>query len=287
MKLQGNIIVLFSILAFHFVSFSQRDLAPRKGSKRSKIFGARDFRDLRNYGLQVSAGATYQFTKTLNETVRLEENGRPMDYTIDPSGKLGVFFDVGTAHFPITAPRLTFIKKRFISYYDWGKEKSDMNYYDATGTNVISEGHGEGSFYNGFASGRFTIHKNIYFGEKYFMDNGLGVNLDYRVLTGYQDYLGTKSPAPQSFSKPLVSQLHFDLGFGIRKKRGSYIIPGIQIPIVGIVGGRKTQWYSSEYWPILFKVKYVMLFEKKKSKTSCNEGSEEDRKRNKEYMQGQ
>lgn len=297
MKIRNLIVLAPFIICLVVISpvIAQRDLTHRKKGNRKDVFGgARDFRDLKNYGLQISTGFTTQFTGSRNQFVYVPDI-RPYSYTLNPNGKIGGFFDIGTAHFPTSAPRLKFMKSRFISYYDWGvgfkllagKEVVDISYLDSL-NHVSSTAHGEGTFYNGYAFGRATIHKNVYLGETYFLDNGLGINIDYRFLNGNKTYLyGVQSPAEKTFHKPFVAQIHYDLGVGIRRKRGSYIIPGIQIPIVGIVGHLPMYWFSSSYWPILIKVKYIGLFEKKKSKTSCNEGSEEDRKRNKEYLQGQ
>lgn len=308
-----SIVVLIFVLINIFPSIGQRDLSPKKGSSRGKMFGgAADRRELRNYGFQFSAGPNYTLTRLHNETIRFQSNsGRPVDYTIDPSGRIGGFVEIGMAHFPMGEPKLKFIKKRFLSYYDWGlgfkyiggKEATDINNYDPTGTLILSSQHGDGNdvatttkgFYNGYVSGRFSLHKNIYFGEKYYLDNGLGVNFDYRVLTGTQKYVGTSTiglsgAQPQHFHKPLVAQIHYDIGFGIKIRRGSYLIPGIQIPILGLAefhkGNPSLQWYSSNYLPVFFHLKFIKLLEKKKT-SGCNTGSEEDRKRNKEYMQGQ
>lgn len=287
--------VVFSIVILlnSIIVIGQRDLTPKS---RGEAFGARDFRDLRNYGPQISFGPTYQLTHLKNETIHTKSSHNlPTDYVIDPKGSLGVFFDIGTAHFPTKPPKFLLFGNRLVSYYDWGigfklfggKETTDVTNFDGSG-NVLSTSKGIGRFYNGYISGRFTAHKNIHLGKKYFIDNGLGVNFDYRVLSGDQTYYGFISP--QYAHKPLVIQLHYDLGLGIRLKRGSYLIPAIQIPIFGIVemhkGSPALKWYSSNYFPILFKVKFIKILEKKKS-TGCNTGSEEDRKRNKEYMQGQ
>ena len=297
MKFQIFKIILTGLILLNTLFlFSQRDLTPSKGSKRSSTFGGpQDFRDLKNYGIQFSVGLDYQFTSSKNEVVSQVINGRPLKYEIDPQGRLGLFFDIGMAHFPIKPSKFTFIKKRFISYYDWGvgfkllggKESVEITNFDGAG-NVYSTSNGQGAFYNGYAFARGTAHKNIYFGGKYFLDNGLGLNIDYRVIDGDKVYsTDVKSPAVQSFHKPLLAQIHYDLGLGIKKKRGSYVIPSIQLPLLGIVGGARLDWFSSKYYPVLFKVKFIVLSEKKKSKTSCSEGSEEDKKRNKEFMQGQ
>ena len=283
--------LFIGLLLICFSSVAQRDLTHRKKNKRTDVFGgALDVRSLKNYGLQINGGPTYQFTRLHSTPVYDDNDGRPFDYTITPKGRLGLFFDIGTAHFPISTPKFTFIKKRFISYYDWGfgakllrgKESVDITYVDG------NTSHGEGALFNGYVSLRGTAHKNIYFKEKYFLDNGIGVNLDYRFMNNPLSYTkGVQSPAIHSFHEPFIAQIHFEIGLGIKKRRGTYIIPGIQIPILGIAGNAAPHWFSSNYWPILFKVKYINLFEKKKSKTSCNQGSEDDRKRNKEFMQGQ
>ena len=292
MKFQFYKIILTGVILLNTLFlFSQRDLTPSRGSKRSSTFGGpQDFRDLKNYGIQFTAGLDYQFTKKKNETVHVPIE-RPYDYVIDPKGNVGAFFDVGMAHFPMGTPRLTLLKSRFISYYDWGVGFKLLGGRESADVTYLSDGklsHAEGSFYNGYVTGRATAHKNIYFSQKYYIDNGLGLNIDYRVIDGNKLYTSeVQSPEIQSFHKPLVAQIHFDLGLGIKKKRGSYVIPGIQLPLLGIVGGARLDWFSSKYYPVLFKVKFIVLSEKKKSKTSCSEGSEDDKKRNKEYMQGQ
>ena len=288
-------LVLILLFFFSIYSQAQRNLTPRSGSKRGSVFGKVDTRELKNYGLQIEGGVTYLRTKD-NERVFLDNNGRPIDYLVDPNGLPGVFFDIGTAHFPTNEPRLNLLGKRIISYYDWGigfklfggGESTDVNYYLPNG-NLINSTEGSGSFYNGYATGRFTIHNNYYFSKKFYLDNGLGINFDYRVLTGKKNY--TPNMLTQKTHNAFVAQLHYDVGLGIKIKRGAYLIPGIQLPILGMAewNGFKPSldWFSSNYRPILFKIKYIYLFEIKRTSTSCRDaGSEEDKKRNTEFLQG-
>jgi hypothetical protein len=93
----------------------------------------------------------------------------------------------------------------------------------------------------------------------------------------------------QSFHSPLVAQMHYSLGFGIKLNRRSMLVPGVQIPILGIHDWRKgcaaLKYYNSNYLPILFQVKFTYLFEKKPK--GCNTpGTDQDRKLNDEYLQG-
>ena len=288
-------LVLILLFFFSIYSQAQRNLTPRSGSKRGSVFGKVDTRELKNYGLQIEGGVTYLRTKD-NERVYLDNNGRPIDYLVDPNGLPGVFFDIGTAHFPTNEPRLNLLGKRIIIYYDWGigfklfggGESTDVNYYLPNG-NLINSTEGSGSFYNGYATGRFTIHNNYYFSKKFYLDNGLGINFDYRVLSGNETY--NNFYVAQKSHNAFVAQLHYDVGLGIKIKRGAYLIPGIQLPILGMAewNGFKPSldWFSSNYRPILFKIKYIYLFEIKRTSTSCRDaGSEEDKKRNTEFLQG-
>jgi len=295
----GLLIPLF-LFNFSFV-FGQKKLNPKK---KSDAFGTTDYRDLRNYGPQISFGPTYLLTSKRNETIAFGEPTRPSEYTIDPKGSLGGYFDFGMAHFPTKTPRILLFGKRIISYYDYGiglkifrgQEMTNIKNYDGSG-NLLSETDGKGKFTNGYVSARFSFHKNFHIGSKYFIDNGLGMNMDYRIINGdqeyqkYQNFQGPTVKTNQQFHSNFVAQLHYSLGLGIRLKRGSYLIPGLQIPILGIYdfnkGNPGLRWYSSNYVPLLFTVKFIKILEKKKGNGCSNVGSEEDKKRNKEYMQGQ
>ena len=92
------------------------------------------------------------------------------------------------------------------SQYNYRSQKS-LKYktkykFDEAGNVIqgIKYNGNDGSFYNGYITGRATAHKNIYFGQKYYLDNGLGLNIDYRALDGKKVYSSVvQSPAIQSF----------------------------------------------------------------------------------------
>ncbi len=288
--------ILSVVVLSAFSLSAQRDLTP--GKRRGDVFGQSDYKDYRFFGLQVTGGLTYMATRSdakNTETMGTDSTGR-MGYSFDPQGKIGAFVDIGMVHFPKKRSKLSLaLKYIFISYYDWGlgvkllggMETTNLNHYNSLGE-VISTDTGKGSFYNGYVNGRFSIHKNVYLGKRYFIDNGLGFNVDFRFLEN-RSYDGVNITAGQSFHSPLVAQLHYSLGFGIKLNRRSMLVPGVQIPILGIHDWRKgcaaLKYYNSNYLPILFQVKFTYLFEKKVK--GCNTpGTDEDRKRNDEYLQG-
>jgi len=290
-------LVLVVLVAFSSSLIAQRDLTP--GKRRSDTFGKADYKNYRYFGLQFSAGPTFMKTRSdANNTTYTTTDllGRPMDYTFDPSGKVGFFAEVGLAHFPKKRAKISlWLKTVLVSYYDWGigfkylggSETTTINSYNSLGV-LSSTLDGKGEYYNGYLYGRFTLHKNINLSKKFFIDNGLGVNVDFRLINGNQAYNGATIPQGQSFHKPLVAQLHYGLGFGIKMSRRFYVIPGVQLPILGINEWRKgcaaLKWFNSNYLPIQAQVKIIYLFEKRVK--GCNTpGSEEDRKRNEEYLQ--
>jgi hypothetical protein len=293
--MKNRISILFVLLVG--AGFAQRDFTP--GKRRSDVFGTSDFKDYRFYGLQVSAGATYSLTRSnANNTVYsfTDADGRPIDYSLDPAGRVGGFLEIGMAHFPKKRSKLSLaLKKVLVSYYDWGigfkllggSEAVTTNYYNAVGDLSLTE-VGKTDFYNGYLYGRFSIHKNINLSKRYFIDNGLGIHVDFRILNGSQSFEGTHLPETPYFHNPLVAQLHYGLGFGIKLSRRSFFIPGVQIPIFGLHewrnGGAALKWLNSNYLPVQAHVKLIYLFEKKVK--GCNTpGSSEDKKRNDEYMQ--
>lgn len=289
--------IVILVLLFSVTVLGQRDFTP---SKKRDAFGTRDLRNLRNYGLQFQLGATDYLTRLSNKQIdaTTTTDGFRGNYTHDPYGKIGIYGEVGMFHFPKKRSKLSLaLKTVLVSYYDWGVgfkyfrggENIHVNYLDVAGQ-LVSETDDAYNFTNGNVYGRFSIHKNIHFKKhrdektNFFLDNSLGINIDYRVLTSSDTYTATYASITQNelYTKPLQIQLHYGLGLGFRLKRGSYLIPGVRLPLLGyhsavpVVGdsgkgdnyfGRPSMhWYSSRYWPILIHVKYMFLFEKKAKK---------------------
>jgi hypothetical protein len=293
-----SLLIFISICSITLTATAQnRDFTMRK--KNSKAFGgARDFSDYRPHGLQLSFGPSYTFTKVKNSTFSPDSmyQGQRFRYELDPAGRIGFYAEVGMAHFPMKKPKVLLFGHRLLSYVDWGlgakihggKETTLVQYTDATGQNVIAEEKGVGSFYNTYGTARFAAHYIYYFPNNiHFIDNGLGFNGDYRIGGGNKNYQGIHFPETQRFQNNLGVQLHYDLAFGWKMRRGYYITAGPQLPILGIYewnkGNPSINWFSSKYYPVIFKVKFIWLMKKKSN--GCTPGSEEDKKRNQEYQQ--
>ena len=301
-------ILIIAFVASGTLGIAQRDLTP---NSKKQAFGKRDLRALSNYGLQIQVGATYLMSRLNNpvhETTILP--GFDIKHSHDPKGLLGAYAEIGMFHFPKKRSKLSLaLKTVLVSYYDWGL---GFKYFAGT-QNVLAEGPAGHSdvpaitpyrFSFGHVYGRFSLHKNIHFKTKrsrdksnFFLDNSLGINVDYRVLTTSDPYVHNFQPilnaVPQRYSEPLHAQLHYGLGFGFRLKRGAYLIPGVRTPLLsfqtaqpfisnnisgkGTFGNPSFFWFSNRYWPILIHVKYMFAFEKKQKGCPPVEINDQDR----------
>lgn len=288
-------LITLLIIGLATSSFAQKDFTP---GSRKKAFGTVDRRELRLTGLQVELGPAYSFTRLKTINGDFNNSASRGNYEIDPKGRFGGYIDIGLAHY--------LKKKSFFSYIDWGlgfkyiggKEQTTVNNTDVLG-NILNTTEELDKFYNGYVTGRFSIHKVIApkKWEKVFLDESIGFNIDYRLITADQtsnyhtNFVEPFSPAFQ-YHKPLVAQLHIGTGVGFKVRKGTNLIVGLRAPVLGILEWNKANpanyWYSSKYWPVFLHVKVINLFQKR-SKGSCNgvDGNPDDKKKNDEYMMGQ
>lgn len=278
MKIILSLIASFGILTF---SLSQRSMVPGKGKNKKDFFGgSADYNEYRPLGIQFSLGPTFMLTRRTPITTRYESIGRSYDLTTTPKGLPGIFVEVGMVHYPKKRSKLSQkLKYIFVSYIDWGigvkllrgTETTRIDQLDPLTLNTISTSEQTGKFDNPFVSARVTFHKNFYIGKKYFIDNGLGINLDYNFqrdeASGYTAFVEQAVPDRHRFHHPFVAQLHYELGFGFRLNRRSMLIPSVQAPILGFHewrgGASALKWFDSNYYPLLVKIKWTYLFQKK------------------------
>lgn len=300
--------LLMLTLVFDASAQKSRDFTGK--SRRDWFGGAEDYRDISKVGLQISFGPTYTLTRNrITEIEGVDENNRGNTSYIDPSGRLGGFIDIGMAHYRLkpskflqarqnrrSAAKKTgrdFIGSNLIHRIDWGLgfsyiggvEKTKVDFQDALGNYAYSN-EGEGKFYNGYLYGRVTADRFTKLNDKWHLETGLGLNFNFCVLPGSKDY-SAPVYVEQKFQKNFLTQLHGHIGFNYKIRRGDYLVFGFYLPAIGIYEANRLkptiQWFSSNYYPASLQIKWIHHFTKKSN--GCNTGSEEDRKRNDEYMQ--
>lgn len=304
-------LLLLSVLLLSTTTMAQKSRNFR-GNKRGDFFGgAQDYRDITKHALQISLGPVLTIAKPGTDEFSGTDmgTGRPMNSIIDPSGKLGAYINIGMAHYRLKESRFwgalakknpegffgRRVKSNLFHRFDWGlgfayiggKETTTQQYFTPTNDLVASEDY-TSTFYNGYLTGRFTADRFTKIGEKWHLETGIGANLQYNILpSAKQGYVGD-SQAPLKFQKDFMAQIHAHVGFNYRVRKGDYIVLGVYAPLIGAYEWNKAkptiQWYSSNYYPLSFQFQWIHHFTKKQK--GCNTpGSDEDRKRNEEYMQ--
>ncbi len=246
--------------------------------------------DYSRHGIQFSFGPTYTFTRPGEVQEEFQLNTDTLyRYSREAKGRIGFFAEIGMVH-------ITKKPRKLIHYYDWGlgykhlggRELFSSGIYDDRDT-LIGQVEGEGKFYNGYLFGRFSVHNVFQMNPHLFLDNAIGVNGDYALVGKNQAYDGYHDPSTQKFQGDVVVQLHYDLGIGIKPRvdKGFFLIPGIQMPVLGAYdwngGTPAIHWFSSTYFPALFKLKLVWLFKKDPNRCPPVETNEDDRKRANEF----
>lgn len=304
--------VLFCLVVLlSFQSFAQRNLVP--GKSRKDVFGTTDRRDLTKNGLQISLGPVYTFTKRgFDEYSYVDEFSRPRVAEIDPSGRLGFFINAGMAHYRLKPSKFwdglaknnpdgffgKRVKSNLFHRYDWGLgvayigggETTRIKNYNPF-NELTSTDEFESQYYNGYLTARLTADRFTKVGKSWHLETGLGFNFNYNLLSDEKAGYAPVIPGNElRFQRDFMAQIHGHIGMNYRIRRGDYVTFGFFLPLIGAYEMNKLkptiQWYSSNYYPAQFQIKWIHHF-KKRPKKGCNTpGSEEDRKRNEEYLMG-
>lgn len=296
MKVIKSIALVFLLVTLVNQSLAQRGQYRHK-TKKKQFYGNQRLQkplfkwvtgDYSRHGIQLSFGPTYMFTRASAAEESYNLNDTTFEYEREPYGKLGGFVELGMVH-------ITKKPRKYIQYYDWGigykqfagREETRAALYDDRDT-LIGNLNGKGDFFNGHLYGRFSVHNVWQINPTTFLDNALGINVDYAITGRNQTYDGYHNPFTQEFQGELRGQLHYDLGFGFKARDGFFIIPGVQLPILGAYewngGTPNISWFSSSYYPAQFKLKLVWLFKRDPNRCPPVETNEQDRERAKEYQ---
>ena len=178
-----------------------------------------------------------------------------------------------------------------------GSEKTTINYRNIDNT-LASSQDSIGDFRNTHVYLRASLHSLIFVGKKkidiarkYFIDQSIGLNYDYNLFPGattYPDNFILNTSTERKFYNPSVLQFHYSLSYGIRLNRAWMVLPGVSLPLLGIYEwngfGSKMSWFSSQYRPIQFQIKFIKLFERA---PKCNAfGDPNDIKLDQQYRMG-
>ena len=243
-----------------------------------------DYRIVTKNGYHFAFGPTYLLSSKTIYGDLLANSGSRGNFEINPNGKFGGFVEFGFLQFPSwKGIPIKFLRKsRIMDYMEFavgyrqlsGSEKTIINITD-TDDNIISTNQSAAIFRNGHIFFRTSIHSLIFIGKKkidltrkYFIDQSIGLNFDYNLFPGDTIYPNNfkVNNFPRDFYNASVLQFHYSLSFGIRLNRAWMVLPGFSMPLIGLYEwnglGPRMNWFSSQYIPIQFQLKFIKLFER-------------------------
>ncbi|MFK7756339.1 MAG: hypothetical protein AB8B53_05340 [Flavobacteriales bacterium] len=217
-----------------------------------------DDRGMKNSGWHFSPGITYMFPSEMNST-SLTEN---VDITeeVSASGRVGLYAELGRHHL--------LRNLYFLDHLDYGIAYKKLSGRERT--EIICETCDavttEGIYKDNFASAYVNFSNIWQISDYNFIQNGFGVNGDYRFLLN-QTVEPLDIGAPHLSPDPLQVQLHYKLSFGMKAEKGVFILPSIEVPILNVIpfgDGRSTlKYFDSGYRPIIFSIKFMFLSKRK------------------------
>jgi len=211
-------------------------------------------------GWFVAPGLTYTMPPFSSEEEEVYNAGdSSYTTTYDPNGRLGFYIEGGLSWYtrdPVVVDYLglgvAYKNLRGAESYAGTLQRGD----------TITPVEGEGDFAERLLSFSFNANKFIPTVDYQFVQLSLGANVDYRLGS---DYAHTGDPLlnGHAFPPDLMAQLHFKLGYGFKLTGNLILIPAIETPIFSIVpedeGFGELQWFSSQYRPIIFSVRFLFL----------------------------
>lgn len=215
----------------------------------------------RRWGFYIAPGLTYALPRSSDEE---EEVFRSGDTTFtaayDPDGRLGLYLEAGVSWYtrdPI-----------IVDYLDVGLAYKNLRGSEAySGRSVRADSMTDVTAVGEFAERLLTLHFNA---NKFiptwrfqFVQLSLGANLDQRLGSEWS-HTGDSLINDHRFPPDLWGQVHFKLGYGFKLTGKLFVIPSIETPVFSITpedDGRfgALQWFSSEYRPLIFSVRFLFL----------------------------
>lgn len=204
-----------------------------------------DLKNVKHSGWMLAPGLTYMVP------FRLKADDAP---DVNPNGRLAVYLEAGRWHlFPGGG--------NVFNYFDYS-----LAYKRLSGSEEF--GGVKGIFKQNYVLANFNINNVIQLSDYTFIQNSLGLNLDYKFSEQYDPELIV--PTTDN-TQPLLFSLHYRLGFGIKATKNLFIIPTLETPILNGLEWENARSdygiFNSRYRPLIFSVRFAWT--RKPGKGDC------------------
>jgi len=214
-------------------------------------------------GWIVAPGATYMLTTFVKRNKTLVENDS-LSYTagLKPTGKVGLYLEGGRYRI-LQYSKLV----KYIDYglaYKWlrGKEKFDGELTNNLDNSVMLANSGLSKYSNHYFMGHFNLNNVIKMSDRTFLQNTLGINLDYSFISS-RSTEQTVASVTQNTPPNFIAQIHYKLGYGIKVNSKLLIIPSVETPILNInpfeTGQSTLGHFNTRHRPLIFSLRFLFL----------------------------
>lgn len=285
MRLFLTVFILLGSFLFADAQESKRDRRKRNSRKNSDLVDMSG--RYRLSGWHFAPGVDYTLTRFKNkEETLIDRNDTIFNSTFDPGGKFGLYFEVG---------RYKIFKYGTIfNYMDYslaykaikGTETSEGVLMTESTSTILANTTSDGTFKHKYLLGNFNINNIIPLGSYSFIQNSLGVNLDFRFKEK-NDFTGSTLGTTQADPSRLLGQLHYKFGFGYKWNDKLFIIPSLETPILNLFEWDKFKstdpMFSSRYRPIILTIRIAWLSKSKPGDCPPVYGDPTDKDKQKTY----
>lgn len=216
---------------------------------------------VRRIGFYIAPGLTYTLPKARSGEQEMFRNGDTSYVAAyDPNGRLGLNLEAGLSWYT-RDPVVVDYFDAGIAYKNLrGRELLDGRYQIADSMAPVAA---EGTFAERLLTFHINANKFIPTWRYQFVQLSLGANVDYRLGSDFE-HTGDPRLNLHSFPPDLWGQLHFKVGYGFKLTGKMFVIPAIETPIFSVkpVDDARfgaLQWFSNEYRPLIFSVRFLFL----------------------------
>ena len=230
-------------------------------------------------GWFLGVGATYmlpynrvteytQHTDSITNTTYSESYAAQPKTTFSESfsTQIGLFLEVG---------KFKMNEKRIINYTDYGISykwfRGGENFSQSSKVNDVEVAYAtaRGTFSDHALSGNYNIGHRYDMTDKTFLVNGIGINLDYLLITS-RNGGGVLPSKAQEFPTSLIGEMHYFFGIGFKTNKRLIIMPMIETPILALYPFNHIvsthNYFNTRDRPVFIKIRFMFL---KKGSTSC------------------
>lgn len=241
-------------------------------------------------GWHIAPGASYTLTRFANrEQTLYNYNDTSYKVTFDPAGRLGLYLEAGRFHIFRYGVLFNYMDYSLAFKQIRGKESFTGALLQESSSSTLLTTEGNGSFSHSFVTGNFNLNNIWQINDLEFIQQSIGLNLDYRIINGGGQSGNTLLQSPAMPGR-FLAQLHYKIGYGIKWTDRFFVIPTLETPILSFAtwdNGRSTyNVFSSRYRPIYLTIRFAWL---RKRSNDCPpvDINPEDAKKQKQYQQSQ